>query len=77
MPILTVILQDVTFTGKVIIGVFSMALVVMMLYYLIRLLEIAYVLKNKKPLYLHFYPFVKSLNDSEKIILKQQFPFYK
>ncbi len=73
---LTVVIQSLTSGGKIIIGIFSLALVIMMLYYIVRLVEMSYVIKNKKPLYLHFYLFLKSLKASEVSILKQQFPFY-
>ncbi len=41
-----------------------------------RIIEPAYVLIFKKPLFLHVYPFLKKLNNEQKMVLKNNFPFY-
>ncbi|MFA9190992.1 zinc-dependent peptidase [Flavobacterium sp. FZUC8N2.13] len=41
-----------------------------------RIIEPTYVLIFKKPLFLHIYPLLKKLNDEQKVILKNHFPFY-
>ncbi|TWO33507.1 zinc-dependent peptidase [Seonamhaeicola sediminis] len=48
----------------------------MILRYVIKLVEIAYVIKHKKPLYTHFYFFKRKLSTSQKSILKRKFSFY-
>ncbi len=41
-----------------------------------RIIEPAYVLAFKKPLFLHAYPLLKKLNSEQKAILEHNFPFY-
>ncbi len=44
--------------------------------YLFKLIEMAYVMKYKKPFYNHLYLFKRKLNDSQKSILINNFSFY-
>mgnify|MGYP000362629973 CR=1 FL=1 len=41
------------------------------------MIEMSYVLKNKRPLYNHFYFRLRHLKPNQKSILQHQFPFYK
>lgn len=71
------IAESYTFGSKLILGILFSALAYLLLYYAFRMLEMAYVLKHKKPLYNHFYVFLRQLNASQKAILKHHFSFYK
>lgn len=46
------------------------------LYHIIKGLEVIYVLKNKKPFYVHFYWFKKKLTAEQKFILYNDFHFF-
>lgn len=69
--------KSYTFGSKVILGILFAVLVYILLYYAFKMTEMAYVLKHKKPLYNHFYIYLKRLNESQKSILKNHFSFYK
>lgn len=75
--LLFILTEDITLGGKVIIGIFSLVLITMVLYYTFRLIEMGYVMRNKKPLYVYFHPFLKSLTNEQKQILQTQFSFYQ
>ncbi len=66
-----------TFGSKVILGILFVALGWLFLHYAFKMTEMAYVLKHKKPLYNHFYIFLRQLNTSQKNILQNHFSFYK
>lgn len=70
------ILEKYTIGSKVILGIFFAALTLMFLNYAFKMLEMVYVMKNKKPFFVHFYPRLKKLPPKQQIILKQQFSFY-
>ena len=53
-----------------IFGIFVFQLIVF------RIIEPAYVLAFKKPLFLHAYPLLKKLNSEQKWVLVNHFPFY-
>ena len=69
--------ESYTFGSKVILGILFAALAYLFLHYAFKMTEMAYVLKRKKPLYNHFYIFLKQLNEPQKSILKNHFSFYK
>lgn len=71
------IAESYTFGSKLILGILFSALAYLLLYYAFRMMEMAYVLKHKKPLYNHFYIFLRQLNTFQKAILQNQFSFYK
>lgn len=68
-----VLFSDVNTT---IITIFLIAIFGIMLYFGFRMAEMLYVMKTKKPLYIHFYPFKRKLTPDQLAILKS-FPFYK
>ncbi len=56
----------------------AMAIVLMILLaYGIRLVELFYAYFFKKPFYVHFYLFPQQLTDKELFVLQTQFPFYR
>ncbi|MFD1163624.1 MULTISPECIES: zinc-dependent peptidase [Hwangdonia] len=71
------IIETYTLGSKVILGILFAVLAYLLLYFAFKMTEMAYVLKHKKPLYNHFYIFLKQLNESQKTILKNRFSFYK
>lgn len=71
------ITEPYTFGSKLVLGILFAVLAYLLLYYTFKMTEMAYVLKRKKPLYNHFYMFLKQLNKPQKTILKNNFSFYK
>ena len=65
-----------TIGSKIILWIFFALLCYMLLQFSIKMLEMTYVLKNKKPFFVHFYPFLRTLNPKQKLILKNQFIFF-
>lgn len=51
--------------------------ILFLLLILFRIVEPTYMMIFNKPLYLYFYPFPKKLSLKQKLILTQEFPFYK
>ncbi len=62
--------------SNVILAILFAVLLFMVLRYAFKLIEIAYVIKHRKPLYTHFCLFKKKLSQSQKSILRQGLPFY-
>lgn len=75
MPSLFV-LERYTTASKVILGVFFAALVILFFYYAFKMFEMAYVMRNKKPFFVHFYLKLKKLTPKQQSILRLQFSFY-
>lgn len=63
-------------TDDDVISVFIAALFFMIAYFSFRMLEMAYVFKRRRPLYLHPYLRLKKLPKSQKLILENHFSFY-
>ena len=73
MQLLTLLPKD---TGSLIVlGICFAALLGMIFYFVFRMVELAYVMLKKKPLYVHFYRRLRSLTPNQKVIL-EQFSFY-
>lgn len=64
-------------TGNTIVAVFLTALIIMIVYFSFRMFEMAYVMRNKRPLYNHIYLKLKKLNPNQLSILRSRFTFYK
>lgn len=62
--------------GQAILMVFFVIMMIIILRYLKKMLETAYVMKYMKPWYTHLYFRLRTLSDSEKLILKKHFNFY-
>jgi len=62
--------------NKTIIGIFIAILVYMVFHFAVKMIEMGYVLRHKKPFYIHFYPVLRKLNGQQKDILTEKFPFY-
>jgi Mlc titration factor MtfA (ptsG expression regulator) len=72
----SIFLQDST-TSNTIIAVFMTALIIMILYFSFRMIEMLYVMKKKRPLYNHKYFKLKRLTPKQQGILRSRFSFYK
>lgn len=71
-----ILIQQYSLGGKIIIWIFVGLLVYMVFHFAVKMIEMGYVLKHKKPYYIHFYPFLRKLNKDQKQILIQNFKFY-
>ena len=69
-------IEKYTFGSKIILGFFFAILFYMLMQFALKMIEMGYVLKNKKPYFVHFYPSLRKLNPNQKVILKEQFAFY-
>jgi MtfA peptidase len=76
MPSFLIILESYTIGSKVILGIFFTVLVIIFFYYAFKMLEMVYVMRNKKPFFVHFYIRLRNLTPKQQSILKQQFSFY-
>lgn len=65
-----------TIGSKIILGIFFALLLYILLQFAMKMIEMGYVLKRKKPFFVHFYPFLRTLNQNQIFILKNQFLFY-
>ncbi len=72
-----ILLEQFTFGGKIIIGIFFAILCVMLVGFTVKMIEMGYVIRKKKPFYVHNPFFLKRLNPAQKYILENQFGFYK
>lgn len=70
------LIERYTLGSKIILGILFAALFYMFLHYALKMVEMLYVMKCKKPLYFHFHPFAKKLNKEQQSILRKDFPFY-
>ena len=71
-----ILITKYTLSSKIILGIFFAAMAYMFFYFAIKLVEMGYVLKHRKPYYVHFYVFKRKLNGTQKQILKAKFRFY-
>ncbi|WP_308990542.1 zinc-dependent peptidase [Mariniflexile litorale] len=71
------LIEEPSMGGKIILGILLAVLLGLIFYYAFRMIEMGYVLKQRKPLYNHLYFRLNRLNQKQKNILQQQFSFYK
>ena len=69
-------LQQFNNGGKVVLAICFFALFIMVCYFTLRLIEMAFVIRKKRPLYRHIIPFRK-LTENQLRILESDFKFYK
>jgi Mlc titration factor MtfA (ptsG expression regulator) len=70
-------LRDSDFETKLIIILGITAFVIVFSNYGFRMVEMIYVMRKKKPLYVHRYWRLKKLNEEQRAILQERFAFYK
>lgn len=73
----SLLIEQFTFSGKLIIGVFFAILCIMLLGFALKMAEMGYVIRHKKPFYVHNPFFLKRLHSPQRQILTDQFKFYK
>lgn len=71
------VIQQYTLSSKIILGIFFVAMAYIFINYGMKMIEMGYVLKYKRPLYNHFYFSLRRLNKNQKSILTRQVSFYK
>lgn len=71
-----ILIEQLTTGGKIILGIFVVFLLGMLISYALKMVELTYVMKHKKPFFIHSKFFLKKLDNNKKSILSQQFKFY-
>jgi len=71
-----VIIEYLTGGGKIVIGIFMAFLLLMLLNYSLKMIELGYVMRRKRPFFIHIPFFLRKLDNGKKSILKQKFRFY-
>ncbi|MCK5401315.1 MAG: zinc-dependent peptidase [Flavobacteriaceae bacterium] len=69
-------IEKFTLGNKILLAIFAIAFAMIFIYYGIRTIEIAYVMRKKKPLFIHKYLFLRKLTQKQQFILRQRFFFY-
>lgn len=72
----SLLIEQFTFSGKLIIGVFFAILCIMLISFALKMVEMGYVMRHKKPFYIHTPFFLKKLQPIQRQILVDQFKFY-
>ncbi len=70
------ILEEYSTQTKIFLGIFCIAFAAIFIYYGIRTIEVAFVMRKKKPLFIHKYLFLRKLTQKQQFILRQRFSFY-
>lgn len=70
------LVEQLTTGSKIVLGIFIVFLLIMLLYYALRMVELSYVMRKKKPFYIHTNIFLRQLEDNKKAVLINQFKFY-
>ncbi len=70
------IIQKYTIGSKIILGVFIALLLYLLIQYILKLLEMGYVMKYKRPYFVHFYTSLRKLSQKQNDVLKNQFRFF-
>src|SRR5210317_1456720 len=69
-------IQQFNTGSKIILGICFTALFLMIVYFTFKMIEMAFVIKNRKQLFTHFYLIKRRLNKPQKAILEREFFFY-
>lgn len=70
------LIKSLDTASQIILGLFLFVLLIIMLNYSFKMIELVYVLKKRKPFYVHFYFVLKKLHPKQQAILKSKFKFY-
>ena len=70
-------IEEGNLSEQIIWGFLIGVLFFVILYLVIKMLEIGFVIIFRKPLYTHFFVFQKTLTNPQKRILQQELPFYR
>lgn len=71
-----IVIEQFTKGGMMILFFFIAILIGLMITFALKMAEMAYVMRHKKPFFVFTPFFLKKLNPSQKLILLHQFPFY-
>ena len=71
-----IFIQQDSDASKVIIWIIVCIMVYITFHFIVKMVDTAYVIKNKKPFYVHFYPFLRKLTPEQKSILVNNFRFF-
>ena len=71
-----IVIEQFTKGGMMILFFFIAILIGLMITFALKMAEMAYVMRHKKPFFVFTPFFLKKLNPSQKLILLYQFPFY-
>lgn len=74
--IFMLLIEQFSLSSKIILGIFLTILCLMMINYSLRMIELGYVMKHKKPYFVYFPFFLKRLKNQQLSTLKNQFSFY-
>ena len=69
-------LQQNSYGSNMVIWIFVFALFCMVLLFVVKMIDTAYIIRHKKPFFVPFYPFLRKLDKERKAILTQKFRFY-
>ncbi|WP_166966121.1 zinc-dependent peptidase [Yeosuana marina] len=68
--------ETYTIGSKIILGIFFAVLLYIFIQFAVKMIEMGYVLRTKKPFFVHLYLSLKTLSINQKSILTKQFAFY-
>ncbi|WP_241739560.1 zinc-dependent peptidase [Aestuariibaculum marinum] len=71
-----VLARDMDLSSVILLGVLLVFLLGIIVNYIFKMVEMAYVMRYKKPMYNHVYLYLKRLNKNQRLILERQFTFY-
>lgn len=71
-----IFIEKLTTGSKIILGIFVVFLLGMLLNYALKMVELSYVMKRKKPFFIHPIFFLRKLDIEKKSILTKEFRFY-
>ncbi|MEP1489820.1 MAG: zinc-dependent peptidase [Algibacter sp.] len=74
--IYSLLIEEDTLSSEIIYSICFSLLGFLVIYFLVKIYETAYVYRKKKPIYVHFYPRLRKLSKRKKAILRTNFPFY-
>jgi Mlc titration factor MtfA (ptsG expression regulator) len=70
------LIEQFTTGGKIVIGIFFLFLLGMLINFAIKMMELSYVMRRKKPFFIHVPFFLRKLDARKKSILRNKFRFY-
>ena len=76
LVIFETIIEQFTTGGKIIVGFFFAVLCLMLISFALKMAEMGYVMRRRKPFYVHLPLFLKNLNENYVDILEMKFSFY-
>ncbi|MDX1470034.1 MAG: zinc-dependent peptidase [Flavobacteriaceae bacterium] len=69
--------SEFSIEGKLILGVFFGLFILLIIYISLKIAEMSYAMRHRKPAFVHFPFFLRKLTQNQKAILNNEFPFYR